>query len=126
MQSHSILNCPHPRRFFGSRSKYRWYRFLSGSLWPIQFRSRCLILGHAHCCIHSLLPNLHNYFMDIINNNALSQLIDQPTRLTNTLDLVLTNRPGKNCPHPRRFFGSRSKYRWYRFLSGSFCLYWQN
>jgi hypothetical protein len=33
--------------------------------------------------------------MDIINNNALSQLIDQPTRLTNTLDLVLTNRPGK-------------------------------
>jgi hypothetical protein len=27
----SILNCPHPRRFFGSRSKYRWYRFLSGS-----------------------------------------------------------------------------------------------
>jgi hypothetical protein len=24
-----------------------------------------------------------------------SQLIDQPTRLTNTLDLVFTNRPGK-------------------------------
>jgi hypothetical protein len=33
--------------------------------------------------------------MDIINNNALSQLIDQPTCLTNTLDLVLTNRPGQ-------------------------------
>ena len=33
--------------------------------------------------------------MDIINNNALSQLIDQPTHLTNTLDLVLTNIPGK-------------------------------
>ena len=44
---------------------------------------------------NAVFTNLHNYFMDIINNNALSQLIDQPTRLTNTLDLVLTNRPGK-------------------------------
>jgi hypothetical protein len=44
---------------------------------------------------NAVFINLHNYFMDIINNNALSQLIDQPTRLTNTLDLVLTNRPGK-------------------------------
>ena len=42
-----------------------------------------------------VFTNLHNYSMDIINNNALSQLIDQPTRLANTLDLVLTNRPGK-------------------------------
>jgi hypothetical protein len=96
------------------------------------------------CCF----ADLQNYFMDIINNNALSQLIDQPTHLTNTLDLVLTNRPGKvlgtyhlllrllhflwrllfglmsqsilNCPHLRRFFGSRSKHRWYPFLLGSF------
>jgi hypothetical protein len=34
---------------------------------------------------NAVFTNLHNYFMDIINNNALSQLIDQPTRLTNTL-----------------------------------------
>ena len=44
---------------------------------------------------NAVFTNLHNYSMDIINNNALSQLINQPTRLTNTLDLVLTNRPGK-------------------------------
>jgi hypothetical protein len=44
---------------------------------------------------NAVFTNLHNYFMDIINNNALSQLIDQSTRLTNTLDLVLANRPGK-------------------------------
>ena len=44
---------------------------------------------------NAVFTNLQNYFMDIINNNALSQLIDQPTRHTNTLDLVLTNRPGK-------------------------------
>jgi hypothetical protein len=37
----------------------RWYRFLSGSFWPIQFRSRCLILGHAHCYICSLLQEVH-------------------------------------------------------------------
>jgi hypothetical protein len=38
------------------------YRFLSGSFWPIQFRSRCLILEHAHCCIHSLCLFVLAYF----------------------------------------------------------------
>ena len=30
---------------------------------------------------NAVFTNLHNYFMDIINNNALSQLIDQPSVL---------------------------------------------
>jgi hypothetical protein len=64
LMSQNILNCPHPRRFFGSRSKYRWYRFLSGSFWPIQFRSRCLILGHAHeteCSIYQFTQLFHGH-----------------------------------------------------------------
>ena len=32
---------------------------------------------------NAVFTNLHNYFMDIINNNALSQPVDQSTRLTN-------------------------------------------
>ena len=49
---------------------------------------------------NTLKPNsqyvgLHNFFMDIINNNALTQIVQEPTRLENTLDLILTNRPGK-------------------------------
>ena len=40
-------------------------------------------------------PNLHTDFINIINNNALTQLVEEPTRLQNTLDLILTNRPGK-------------------------------
>ena len=33
--------------------------------------------------------------MDILNNNALTQLVEEPTRQQNTLDLILTNHPGK-------------------------------
>ena len=44
---------------------------------------------------NAVFTNLHNYFMDIINNNALSQLIDHAKRLINTLDVVLTIRQGK-------------------------------
>jgi hypothetical protein len=40
-------------------------------------------------------PNLHTDFMDVLNNNALTQLVKEPTRQQNTLDLILTNHPGK-------------------------------
>jgi hypothetical protein len=33
--------------------------------------------------------------MDVLNNNALTQLVEEPTRQQNTLDLILTNHPGK-------------------------------
>lgn len=49
---------------------------------------------------NTLKPNsqyvgLHNFFLDILNNNALTQIVQEPTRLENTLDLILTNRPEK-------------------------------
>ena len=44
---------------------------------------------------NSTAPNLHTDFMDVLNNNALTQLVEQPTRQQNTLDLILTNHPGK-------------------------------
>ena len=33
--------------------------------------------------------------MDVLNNNALNLLVEEPTRQQNTLDLILTNHPGK-------------------------------
>ena len=44
---------------------------------------------------NSTAPNLHTDFMDVLNNNALTQLVEEPTRQQNTLDLILTNHPGK-------------------------------
>jgi hypothetical protein len=41
----------------------------------------------------ALWTDVSKYFK--LSSSETSQLIDQPTRLTNTLDLVLTNRPGK-------------------------------
>jgi hypothetical protein len=35
-------------------------------------------------------PNLNQQFLDIINNNGLAQIVEDPTRLDNTLDLILT------------------------------------
>ena len=37
--------------------------------------------------------NLHNIFADTLADNGLSQLIEEPTRGKNTLDLIITNRP---------------------------------
>ena len=44
---------------------------------------------------NSTAPNLHTDFMDVLNNDALTQLVEEPTRQQNTLDLILTNHPGK-------------------------------
>ena len=44
---------------------------------------------------NSTAPNLHTDFMDVLNNNALTQLVEEPTRQQNTLDLILTIHPGK-------------------------------
>ena len=44
---------------------------------------------------NSTAPNLHTDFMDVLNNHALTQLVKEPTRQQNTLDLILTNHPGK-------------------------------
>ena len=38
-------------------------------------------------------PDLHNRFYDILADNALTQLVLEPTRKANTLDLLLTNQP---------------------------------
>ena len=40
-------------------------------------------------------PSLHQQFLDIINNNGLAQIVEDSTRLDNTLDLILTNSPSK-------------------------------
>ena len=40
-------------------------------------------------------PRLHEKFGNIINDAGLEQIIDLPTRLDNTLDLVCTNTPSK-------------------------------
>jgi len=39
-------------------------------------------------------PSLHKYFNDVINDHGLEQLVRDPTRKDNILDLLLTN-----CPH---------------------------
>jgi hypothetical protein len=38
---------------------------------------------------NSTAPNLHTDFMDVLNNNALTQLVEEPTRQQNTLDLIV-------------------------------------
>ena len=38
-------------------------------------------------------PALHHQFGDMLDDNGLSQLVEEPTRNNNTLDLVLTNNP---------------------------------
>ena len=40
-------------------------------------------------------PHLHARFMEIIDNNSLTQVVQEPTRKNNTLDLILTNCPNK-------------------------------
>lgn len=41
----------------------------------------------------SAYPSLHNRFSEILANNSLTQLVQEPTRKANILDLLLTNRP---------------------------------
>ena len=43
---------------------------------------------------HSNSLNLNNIFLDFLDNNALSQMVDFPTRGSNTLDIFITDRPG--------------------------------
>lgn len=38
---------------------------------------------------------LHRRFSEILENNGLVQIVEEPTRKHNTLDLVITNRPSK-------------------------------
>ena len=38
-------------------------------------------------------PQLHNELLSILNDNGLEQMITEPTRLENTLDLIITNQP---------------------------------
>jgi hypothetical protein len=52
----------------------------------IDWRSKSVKAG----CQHSAT---HQYFLDTVEDYGLSQLVDAPTRGTNVLDLVLTNRP---------------------------------
>ncbi len=40
-------------------------------------------------------PSIHNKFGDILNDHGLTQIIEEPTRADNTLDLIITNRPNQ-------------------------------
>ena len=43
----------------------------------------------------------HKEFINLLNENGLTQLVTKPTRLENTLDLMITNNPTrvKTLPH---------------------------
>ena len=40
-------------------------------------------------------PGFHYYFANILNDNNLEQMVEEPTRGSNTLDLFCTNAPGR-------------------------------
>ena len=40
-------------------------------------------------------PRLHYKFGEILDDNGITQIVEEPTRLDNTLDLILTNRPNQ-------------------------------
>ena len=40
----------------------------------------------------SQYPSLHQKFGDIINDNGLAQIVQEPTRQGNVLDLIVTNK----------------------------------
>ena len=42
---------------------------------------------------HNYHLNTNHIFLDFLNNNGLTQIVDFPTRGTNTLDIFITNRP---------------------------------
>ena len=43
-------------------------------------------------------PKIHTKFKDILDDNSLIQMVEEPTREENTLDLILTNNPTTH-PH---------------------------
>ena len=45
---------------------------------------------HVEACNY---PTLHHFFGDIINDHGLSQLVNEPSRRANVLDLMLINNP---------------------------------
>lgn len=47
------------------------------------------------------LPRLHHAFIDMLNDCGLEQLVEEPTRQENTLDLIITNSP--NLSHVLRY-----------------------
>ena len=46
------------------------------------------IIGHCNSL------DLNNTFLDFLDDNALSQMVDLPTQNLNTLDVFVTDRPG--------------------------------
>lgn len=38
-------------------------------------------------------PTIHHRFTDILDDNGLTQIVDEPTRGNNVLDLITTNYP---------------------------------
>ena len=40
-------------------------------------------------------PTLHTRFTEVLDNSSLVQLVEEPTRQNNTLDLLITNQPSK-------------------------------
>ena len=50
--------------------------------------SDCSITGHS-CSL-----DINNIFLDFLDDNTLSQMVDFPTRDSNTLDIFVTDRPG--------------------------------
>ena len=43
----------------------------------------------------SAYPGIHRRFGDILDENGLTQIVQEPTRLLNVLDLIITNRPSQ-------------------------------
>ncbi|CAH1276990.1 Hypp9451 [Branchiostoma lanceolatum] len=41
----------------------------------------------------SSYPNIHRQFVDIISDLGMEQIVEKPTRGTNTLDIIVTNHP---------------------------------
>jgi len=66
-----------------------------------KFKLRKIILGvrmhfrHSSIKPKSQYPSLHQKFGDIINDNGLAQIVQEPTRQGNVLDLIVTNKPNQ-------------------------------
>ena len=42
---------------------------------------------------HTQYPSIHHKFTEILDDNGLAQIVGEPTRDTNILDLIATNQP---------------------------------
>ena len=40
-----------------------------------------------------MMPFQHNQYLEPINNNEMTQIIEEPTRLENTLELIVVSNP---------------------------------